>query len=96
MQQAQRKGHQTETLNFVQNATLDRRPLVSDIDPDLSREEEIVLPRASAKTRTTVSGKSRRTGHSNKASEKSENLVRSRGRPMKPHEVSCLESMVIE
>jgi len=54
-----------------------------EIDPDL--QTEVDIPRASARTRTSMSSKSRKTTQS-KMSDR-DNIVRSRGRPMKPHEV---------
>lgn len=87
MQQATRKGHDNEMSTSFQNEPVDKRHILSDIDPELSKDIDIVLPRTSAKARSTTSAKSRRTVQSSKASEKSENVVRSRGRPMKPYEV---------
>jgi len=60
-----------------------------EIDPDL--QTEVDIPRASARTRTSMSSKSRKTTQS-KMSDR-DNIVRSRGRPIKPHEVHTFTIM---
>ncbi|KAL4218620.1 hypothetical protein ACF0H5_021210 [Mactra antiquata] len=70
---------------------IDNSQYVLEADPDLHKEVEIVLPksnRQSARSRASMSGKSRKTvqSQSEKHSESRENIVRSRGRPIKPHE----------
>lgn len=83
---------QSQSLRKQQEGTTQTMPVGlsarnTEEDPDLCKDVDIHLPRTSARTRTTVSAKSRRTIQSSKASEKSENVVRSRGRPIKPYEV---------
>lgn len=59
-----------------------------DVDPDLSKDEEIIFHKDKrAASRTTMSAKSRKSMQSGRISEGGENIVRSRGRPIKAHEV---------
>ncbi|XP_052224239.1 uncharacterized protein LOC127839887 [Dreissena polymorpha] len=78
------KNSQRKDLAKNQVNGFDQNQFYLDADPDLNKDVEIVIPRASARSRTTMSAKSQKTTHS-KASE-NDNIVRSRGRPIKPHE----------
>lgn len=91
------KIKKTVNLKNVQNASLaenqqnneDSNQFYLDVDPDLQADVEIDLPKSHrAVSRTTMSAKSRKTIQSGRQSENRENIVRSRGRPIKPHEVS--------
>lgn len=79
------KNSERKDLAKNQINGFDKNQYYLDADPDLNTDVEILIPRASARSRTTMSAKSQKTAHS-KASE-NDNIVRSRGRPIKPHEV---------
>lgn len=69
-----------------------------DFDPDIQRDIEIDLPHniASAGTKPSLSEKSRKTTQSKQTEPNSENVVRSRGRPIKPHEIEpflCIDNL---
>ncbi|KAH3800386.1 hypothetical protein DPMN_154019 [Dreissena polymorpha] len=80
---SQKNSHRKDLAKNQVNG-FDQNQYYLDADPDLNKDVEIVIPRASARSRTTMSAKSQKTTHS-KASE-NDNIVRSRGRPIKPHE----------
>lgn len=88
----------TKNLANSQPNEVDSNQYCLDIDPDLQRDVEIDLSHniASAGTRRTLSGKSRKTTQSKHTEPNSENVVKSRGRPIKPHETEpflCIDNL---
>ncbi|XP_045188276.2 uncharacterized protein LOC123546141 isoform X3 [Mercenaria mercenaria] len=81
-----KNGPKLSLAEDQQNGT-DNNQEYLEFDPDLSKDVEIFLTKDNrAVSRATMSAKSRKTIQSGRLSESRENIVRSRGRPIKPHE----------
>ncbi|XP_060555277.1 uncharacterized protein LOC132716115 isoform X2 [Ruditapes philippinarum] len=79
-------GQKSSLAEDQQNGE-DNNQFYLGVDPDLSKDEEIVFHKDKRTvSRTSMSAKSRKSLQSGRVSEGGENIVRSRGRPIKPHE----------
>jgi hypothetical protein len=80
-------GQKSSLAEDQQNGE-DNNQFYLEVDPDLSKDEEIVFHKDKRTvSRTSMSAKSRKSLQSARVTEGGENIVRSRGRPIKPHEV---------
>ncbi|XP_052790738.1 uncharacterized protein LOC128224758 isoform X2 [Mya arenaria] len=83
------RSHKTEKAH-QHTYDVDTNQYYLEVDPDLTKDVDLEIPRASARasarTQNSMSSKSRKTTKSKASNPDPENIVRSRGRPIKPHE----------